>query len=32
LKTLQRMRVKIRAVDVLVASDYKAYKRIYGVS
>jgi hypothetical protein len=32
LKTLQRMRIKIRAEDVLVASDYKAYKRIYGIS
>jgi hypothetical protein len=31
LNTLQQIGVKIQAADVLVASDYKAYKRIYGV-
>lgn len=31
LNTLQEMGVKIQAADVLVAGDYKAYKRIYGV-
>jgi hypothetical protein len=30
--SLREIGLKIRAVDVLVASDYKAYKRIYGVS
>jgi hypothetical protein len=30
--SLREIGLKIRAVDVLVASDYKAYKRIHGVS